>query len=483
MNTKLKNLNRYLIVVTTLVFMIGYWSCDTPKPCESKLLSGKVCNGVDTLHLKNDSITDGIKLLVRCNELILNTRVQNANEIRYYLKGLCFERKDSCPCSQFELWGNPSVEGIDVGVAVANAPKIDGVGLNEALMANILFSHELPTDANEKDTLISNSNLDINCLSENSPIIRVAIVDSGVDPNTNVSKNKLHTKGWHGYNLWDRCLESNYPLGLEYHLVRGVSEPMDSNGHGTAVNGVLVGASKPNFNMPLPLSFVNVDVMQGQNKTGNLYDALCGLYYALEQEPRVINISWGFRYLTEPLYMDMEAAIIKAFNDYFTDCNNRYPGGVIVVAGAGNDSIEINSFDKFYPACLARDHMNVVSVGSHKDSGVNDLSEFSNYADISSNYISLFAPGEMVITPYPKYLQATSSGVLPTGYARLSGTSFAAPYISRIVALIRVVHPYIDAGEVKIRLIEMTSPRTSILRPGIEYHKLEVSNVVSKICD
>lgn len=483
MNTNLKMWLYLQYAVATFIFSIGFWNCNSPKPCENGNITGKICVGTDTLYLKNDSITRAIEVIVRCNELILNTRVQNVNELRTYLKDICFERLDSCECSLFELWGNPSINGIDVGVAIANAPKIGGVGLNEGLMANIVFYPVEPTDVNEKDTLFMSENLAVTCISENSPPTRIAIVDSGVDPNPDATKNKLHKGNWHGYNLLDRCLQNNYPLGLEYHSSRGISSPMDSNGHGTAVNGVLVGTSIPNFAIPMPLSFVNVDVMQGHTKSGNLYDGLCGLYYALQQEPRIINISWGFRFLSDPAYEDMDAAIRKAFNDYFIDCESKYPGGVFVIAGAGNDSSLITFNNNFYPACLAKNHQNVLSVGSHSNSNGTDLSEFSNYSKLDSNYVNLYAPGESIISPFPKYLQSTLGISSPTGYARLSGTSFAAPFVSRVVALIRIVHPNMSTGDVKAKLLSLTTSYSSTLRSDFYFLKLDLAKVSNQVCN
>ncbi len=466
------------IMVALLAWFIIQKYC---KPrCRNAYPTHKICQGLDTIFMKHDSVTRLVPLVIRCNEVILNPGVQNAAELRSYLKRLCFEKRDSCHCGpHFELWVNPDVNGIDVGVVVSGAPKIGGVGLG--LLPNVVLSLPEPIDTMVKDTLPIHENLAVPCLNAELPPVQIGIVDSGVDPSSDPAINGLHAMEWHGYNLFDRCIQNVYPLGVECLSGRNNLSPVDSNGHGTSVNAVLVGASHPNFNMKIPLNFVNVDVMKGHTKSGTLYDALCGLYYALEQEVKIINVSWGFRCLNTLKHKDIFTAVEHAFNKFLTDANH-HNNSVLVIAGAGNDTNYLTDYDYFFPASLACCHDNLISVGALNKKSTIDYADFSNYANLSTNFITLLAPGDEVITVYPKYLQSIAGFSTPTGYAMVSGTSFAAPYISRVSAMIRAIHPSKTAAEVKLKLIDLSKIESSGLR-SVDFRVIDFKGFGTKVCD
>lgn len=477
-NTTLLRWTILSILAALMAWLIIQKSCKTT--CRNAYPTHKICQGLDTIFMKHDSVTRLVPLVIRCNEVILNPGVQNAAELRSYLKRLCFEKRDSCHCGpHFELWVNPDVNGIDVGVVVSGAPKVGGVGLG--LLPNVVFSLPEPMDTLLKDSLPINEDLVISCLSTDSPAISIGIVDSGVDPSPDPAINNLHKMHWHGYNLFDRCIQNNYPLGIELVAGAANSSPQDLNGHGTSVNAVLVGASHPNFNMKIPLNFVNVDVMTGHTKSGTLYDALCGLYYALEQEVKIINVSWGFRCLNTLEHKDIFTAVEHAFNNFLTDAKH-HNNSVLVIAGAGNDTNYLTNYDYFFPASLACCHDNLISVGALVKKSVIDYADFSNYAILNNGFITLLAPGDEIIAAYPKYLQRSASYLNSTGYAMVSGTSFAAPYISRVSAMIRAIHPSKTAAEVKIKLIDLTKIESSGLR-SVDFRVIDFMNFGSRICD
>jgi len=140
--------------------------------------------------------------------------------------------------------------------------------------------------------------------------------------------------------------------------------------------------------------------------------------YAVDQGADVINMSFG---LAAP-----SVTVQNAIN-YAASKN------VVLVASAGNDNMN----QPQYPAA----YTNVISVAA---TDLNDMkAPFSNYG--STVFVS--APGVNVIAPYPG-----------GHYAAVSGTSFAAPSVAALAALIldkekttaSGVKDYITRGAVNI---------------------------------
>ena len=187
------------------------------------------------------------------------------------------------------------------------------------------------------------------------------------------------------------------------------ADPNDTHvdGHGTfvssiavaAVNGVgMAGAAPGAVVMPIrvcdaqcPLSVI-----------------LTGLAYAIDNGADVINLSFGSAGSGSPAF---ETAIRVAVES-----------GIIVVAAAGNDALS-NDLDPFYPASFEIDGLISVAASNRHDS----LASFSNFGASS---VDLAAPGEDLV-----------GGALPDGWSVWSGTSFSAPLVAGVAALIRSARP------------------------------------------
>ena len=108
--------------------------------------------------------------------------------------------------------------------------------------------------------------------------------------------------------------------------------------------------------------------------------------------------------------------------------------GALVVAGAGNNGLNIDDFP-YYPAA----HPRVLAVGATaKDSRIK--AKFSNYG----KGIDVFAPGAGIITTAPESEYTLS----------VDGTSFASPLVSGVAALVKTRYPDVspDALREQIRL-------------------------------
>lgn len=169
--------------------------------------------------------------------------------------------------------------------------------------------------------------------------------------------------------------------------------PYAAFGHGTEVVGV-IHLVAPTAHI-LPLKSFRSD------GTGYLSDIVRAIYYAVQNQANVINMSFDF---TSPS-QELSSAISYA------NQNN-----VICVASAGNDGKQ----ELVYPAGLA----SVMGVASTSD--LDTRSSFSSYG----SDVWVAAPGEGIVTTYPF-----------STYAAGWGTSFSAPFVSGGASLLLNLSP------------------------------------------
>ena len=238
----------------------------------------------------------------------------------------------------------------------------------------------------------------------------VADVDTGVDPNHPALKPVL----LQGYDF-----TRNQPGGSEMTDLNGATgsacsscqaafvdqhtaamldqhtaamldgSPYSAFGHGTEVMGMI--------HLVAPTARLLPVKAFGANGSGTLSNILAGIYYAVQNNANVINMSFELS--------QSSTELTDAIN--YANTNN-----VVCVASSGNDGLD----EVVYPAGL----QNVMGVASTNDS--DQRSSFSNYGD---QVVWVAGPGENVITTYP-------FGT----YSVTSGTSFTSPMVAGTVALL-----------------------------------------------
>lgn len=228
-------------------------------------------------------------------------------------------------------------------------------------------------------------------LSKKSVI--VAVIDSGIElSHSDLQENVM--PGGH-----------NFILGSDYIY--------DVNGHGTAVSGII--AAKTNNGLGIAGVVGTVDVrilpLQVANYAGDSYvsDVISAIDYAIAKGADVINLSLG-----SASYSALENKAVQ----------RAIQAGVIVVASAGNDGNSGYSYPASYD--------NVISAGAIDRT--ENISDFSNFND----KVAVVAPGEDIY----------SCG-LYNSYSNHTGTSFSAPMVAGIVAVLRAIEPSILPNEVK----------------------------------
>ncbi|MDS9473151.1 S8 family peptidase [Sporosarcina pasteurii] len=178
----------------------------------------------------------------------------------------------------------------------------------------------------------------------------------------------------------------------------------DYNGHGTHVAGT-IAASENNIGVVGVAPAASLLIVKVLNKRGSgQYDWIInGIHYAIEQNVDIISMSLGGPVDNPKLYEAIKLAIAH---------------NILVVCAAGNEGDGNESTDEFaYPGR----YNEVICVGAINFERLS--SDFTN----SHDEIDLVAPGEEILSTY-----------LNGKYARLTGTSMAAPHISGALALIKV---------------------------------------------
>jgi len=204
--------------------------------------------------------------------------------------------------------------------------------------------------------------------------------------------------------------------------------PYSAFGHGTMTTG-LVHLAAPKAKI-LPLKAFT------SNGTGNLSNIIAALYYAVQHQANVVNMSFD---VSSPS---------PALNQAVAYANQK---GVVLVAAAGNESTSA----PVYPAALKG---NVMGIASTTD--WDQRSSFSNYG---STDVWIAAPGEYVISTFP-------GGT----YASASGTSFSSPLVAGSAALLLQAKPALrqsDAANAFSHAIRLT--------PDLNYGRLDVYQALS----
>ncbi len=212
--------------------------------------------------------------------------------------------------------------------------------------------------------------------ADSKSIVKVAVIDSGVD-HTHFDLNNKITQG--------------------FDFVNNDTDTSDDHGHGTFVSGIIAASSNKIGIKGLydNARIIPVKVIDS-NGLGTYEDTAKGIIYAADNGAKVINLSiGGYGY----------SFMLKDAVDYALE------QGCIVVAAGGNDGIEQEIYPAAYP-----DVIGVSALGYNGQiwSGSN-----------SGRHIDVSAPGVDII----------STGI-SNSYVYASGTSASAPMVSALTAML-----------------------------------------------
>ncbi len=227
--------------------------------------------------------------------------------------------------------------------------------------------------------------------------VTVAVIDTGIDTDHPDFEGRISE---FSYNVTKEKIVKDHVLedgSYDWSLIE------DHDGHGTAVTGVLAASINDSGIVGVAPS-VNIIVIKSEK--GAVSDYVFGMYYAVERDVQVINMSIG--------------ASVDVFE---SAVQLAYDSDVICVASAGNKG----SAAPLYPAACDK----VIGVGALAEDSW-ELADYSNYGENSD----LVAPGT-VYTTYPG-----------GSYCVMEGTSFSAPIVAGAISMFMQDHKYTTFEEV-----------------------------------
>lgn len=267
-----------------------------------------------------------------------------------------------------------------MGLAVARNATFFDVEKRKMNVAKIL---EITQPAQKVDWGLKLLEVDKRWISSQGEGVNIAVLDTGIARHPDLDCN---VKG--GYNVTSKDKDAY----------------LDKHGHGTHVAGIVAAANNAIGVVGVaPRANLYAIKVLGDDGKGDNNNIAAGINWAIHNKMDIITLSLGAKEDSKAL----RAAVKKA-----------YDANVVIVAAAGNDGAQYgDNID--YPAAYPE----VISVGA-----VNKYLQRSWFSGDGAK-LDVSAPGEEIISTY-----------LNNGYAALSGTSMAAPFVTGLIALIIAKH-------------------------------------------
>ncbi|MFF8293693.1 type VII secretion-associated serine protease mycosin [Streptomyces sp. NPDC016309] len=233
--------------------------------------------------------------------------------------------------------------------------------------------------------------------------VRVAVIDTGVDVKNPQLTKAVDTKS--GINLLPKDIKDDSGNKIERGKEDGTT---DTVGHGTKVAGIIAARpAKGTGFVGLAPDATIIPIQQNDAEGHGTTDTLAtAIKHAIDAEADVINISQDTAKAVKPS-LSLKQAVDEALARQ-----------IVVVASAGNDGLGGN-VKRTYPASFE----GVLAVASSDRN--NERAFFSQ----SGEFVGIAAPGVDMVSTVPG-----------GGHCADNGTSFSAPYVAGLAALIKAKH-------------------------------------------
>ncbi len=237
-------------------------------------------------------------------------------------------------------------------------------------------------------------------LGETGEGVRIAVLDTGID----YTHPDLEDK------MWEE---------IGYDFVNDNDDPMDVDGHGTHVAGIIASVAPDAELMALKVI---------EKEGGRWQEVSQAVRFARDNGADIITMSFG----------GDQSPLARAFE---RQINFAYDEGIYLTAAAGNDGTD----SKHYPA--AYDAVAAVSAVNHEK----EKTDYSNYGD----WLDLTAPGgdtEMRVF----------STIPNEKYGNKAGTSMSTPFVAGVAAIKLGANPGITGRQVREQInqqaVDLSNP-------------------------
>ena len=272
-------------------------------------------------------------------------------------------------------------------------------------------------------------------ISTGSPNVAVGVIDTGVD----YRHSDLDANVWtaaQAFSVQTPNGTITCPAGTRgFNSVAWSCDPLDDYGHGTNVSGIIgaignngVGVAGLNWKVQIiPCKFLDA------NGSGDVSGAVACLDWMHSLKAAGVpiiatNNSWSGGYKSQ--------ALIDAIAAQAAD-------GILFVTAAGNDFSD-NDVAVDIPASIFSS--NVISVAASTN---NDM--FAAFSNVGIHSVHITAPGQEILSTFPG-----------NSYARMSGTSQAAPQVTGLAALLKAANPSLDWRSIRNLILSGGDPAPSL---------------------
>lgn len=276
-----------------------------------------------------------------------------------------------------------------------------------------------------------------------NPNIKVAVIDSGVDPNHEDLRDHLDSLE----DIWNEAKGQDVftnPLTGQTTNYGG----KDGNGHGTHVTGVIAAQMNNRIGVSgVAGGGIRIIPIKATSHDGNTDAAVLTMAFqrAIDRGAQVINISIG----------GPRSKSTQALEDVI---NLALQKNISIVSATGNESSRKDNLISAITVPAA--YPGVIAVGAH--------TEFDKVANYSNGgpEVDLVAPGgggrnqnlgegQQVWSTWPSYktFEFEQRRVVSLTYAATSGTSMACPHVTGVVALMLSREPQLTPAQIRARLI------------------------------
>ena len=219
--------------------------------------------------------------------------------------------------------------------------------------------------------------------------------------------------------------------------------------HGTFTAGIIGAVRNNNMGVDGIANHVELMILRAVPK-GDEYDKdiALSIKYAVDNGANIINMSFGKNYSPNKKLVDEAVQYAQKRN-------------VLLVHAAGNSSLNIDKITR-YPSNKFNNNKKIenwINVGASSCELNKELpGVFSNFG---RKNVDLFAPGVNIVSTHPE-----------NKYNMNDGTSFAAPVVSGVAALVWSYFPELTAKELKNVLLKSVTK--------YKKHKVYIPNITNK---